>query len=759
MHDYTKPCETDADCRYLTGDRGAICKHGTNAYVEPGQVVFTPDNWDIEQQFELHAYDDDVYEGDPYQKDSGAIRDSRLKFVTESIDPDYQGVQRDAAVFIEDNDVAGVLIGYEDPVTGSAIDVVSRGQDSVADVFVLENALSELSFRLSSEPQDDVKVTVWRQPNEGERSPFKIGPEVTGGGTVDAQGRVVLGVLTFTTTSWNVPMNIPVKTEDLDGKADVFARIHFEIDSRDINYRNVNGGSAKIAASDSECTVTPWGPWTVCSATCATTVSTTGVKKRFRSVKVAPRDGKTCPYALEDEASCEVEACLGSGRRVTIEVVLPIADGTTVADVVRGIKSLLGTDDGVTAARGTSSGEVVVLIKSPAGDLEAFEKTLRSALSQEVAKDDADAQAPLSAVIRDAERTSIKVYGIEDHAYYCEVGSLGANLDTCNSCPDDYDERTVTCCEATGVNNTECAADVDGVSNQYCHALNRPSTDCSSKTLQWIIIGSTSGLTAIVAAFAIFVKYRPEGAKGLVRSVRFGKKRKAAKERDAEALDDNSQKDNAMKETCAALFMAPPPNLDVLVEGINVWVYYPSDDSYYQGTITRRNEDSTFEVSFLDGDEDEAVNPANLRVCPPPVIIHRGMRIRARRKAGEPLESGTVERFVKDGVYKVRFDSGRVESVSRALMEVVHLGPDDRFEYEAELSTHDGLGMSFGKTENNRILVTGFQKLRNGKRGEAEKSGMIHINDEILSINGTSVEGLTLQQVAEIIRAGRQDKP
>ena len=241
-----------------------------------------------------------------------------------------------------------------------------------------------------------------------------------------------------------------------------------------------------------------------------------------------------------------------------------------------------------------------------------------------------------------------------------------------------------------------------------------------------------------------------------MRSVRFGKKRKAAKERDAEALDDNSQKDNAMKEreTCAALFMAPPPNLDVLVEGINVWVYYPSDDSYYQGTITRRNEDSTFEVSFLDGDEDEAVNPANLRVCPPPVIIHRGMRIRARRKAGEPLESGTVERFVKDGVYKVRFDSGRVESVSRALMEVVHLGPDDRFEYEAELSTHDGLGMSFGKTENNRILVTGFQKLRNGKRGEAEKSGMIHIKDEILSINGTSVEGLTLQQVAEIIRAG-----
>ena len=108
---------------------------------------------------------------------------------------------------------------------------------------------------------------------------------------------------------------------------------------------------------------------------------------------------------------------------------------------------------------------------------------------------------------------------------------------------------------------------------------------------------------------------------------------------------------------------------------------------------------------------------------------------------------------MKDGVYRVRLDTGRVENIPRALMEVVHLGPDDRFEYEAQLGTVDGLGMSFGKTENNRILVTGFQNLRNGKRGEAEKSGMIRLKDEIMSINDQSVEGLSLQQVADIIRA------
>ena len=190
---YDMPCATDSECREQSKDRTAICIHGTNVFVRKPELLFTPDNWNVPQSIIVEAYDDNADETTPFQQDGQKARHSTLLFVSESFDEVYDGLAERVDVSVDDNDVAGVRVGYEDPISGSSIYSTSAGKDDMADVYVLEGSMSEVSFSLASMPYADVTLTLSRSADDGEdSSAFLIGPEVTGSGAADAEGRIAV---------------------------------------------------------------------------------------------------------------------------------------------------------------------------------------------------------------------------------------------------------------------------------------------------------------------------------------------------------------------------------------------------------------------------------------------------------------------------------------------------------------------------------------------------------------------------------------
>jgi len=205
-----------------------------------------------------------------------------------------------------------------------------------------------------------------------------------------------------------------------------------------------------------------------------------------------------------------------------------------------------------------------------------------------------------------------------------------------------------------------------------------------------------------------------------------------------------------------ALFQSPPPAVEVVCPGVAVVVRYDVDESGYRGTIVTRNDDGTFEVAYEDGDEDEAVDLEMLRVCPPLALLAPGIPVRApiNGKAGGELCRGVLDASNDDGTFSVTFDDGtHVSRILRTLIEVVHLPPNESYEYTVRLSTVDGLGISLGQTESGKTIVTGFQRLKDGRLGPAELSGKIKFKDELVALGGVRTEKITLHELAERIRS------
>ena len=63
-----------------------------------------------------------------------------------------------------------------------------------------------------------------------------------------------------------------------------------------------------------------------------------------------------------------------------------------------------------------------------------------------------------------------------------------------------------------------------------------------------------------------------------------------------------------------------------------------------------------------------------------------------------------------------------------------------------------GLGLNLSLLSDGALMVRTFSTLENNDLGPVEKSGFVRVGDYLIGINGLSLIGLGLEQIAEIIQ-------
>jgi hypothetical protein len=76
--------------------------------------------------------------------------------------------------------------------------------------------------------------------------------------------------------------------------------------------------------------------------------------------------------------------------------------------------------------------------------------------------------------------------------------------------------------------------------------------------------------------------------------------------------------------------------------------------------------------------------------------------------------------------------------------------PNNQFEVALDMS--EGLGLSLGWTNDNRVIVAGFRDLPNGDWGPVEACGLVGLKDQLLKVNGKSIGGKSFVEVSELIK-------
>jgi hypothetical protein len=141
----------------------------TEGFVTPGVLVFTPSNWATPQLVTVTGVDDPDSDGD--------IQYSVVLAPAISGDSTYHGIDpQDVTLMNEDNDKVNFILSSTGPLT------VREGSTTTASFTVVA----------SSQPSQDVTIGISSSnPNEGTASP---------------------SILTFTSSNWNTPQRVTVKS-------------------------------------------------------------------------------------------------------------------------------------------------------------------------------------------------------------------------------------------------------------------------------------------------------------------------------------------------------------------------------------------------------------------------------------------------------------------------------------------------------------------------------------------------------------------
>ena len=75
--------------------------------------------------------------------------------------------------------------------------------------------------------------------------------------------------------------------------------------------------------------------------------------------------------------------------------------------------------------------------------------------------------------------------------------------------------------------------------------------------------------------------------------------------------------------------------------------------------------------------------------------------------------------------------------------------PNNQFEVTLDMS--EGLGVSLGWTNDDKVIVAGFKDLTNGDWGPVEACGLVGLKDMLLEVNGKDINGCSFREVSDII--------
>ena len=178
--------------------------------VSPGELTFTPDNWDAPQDVTVTGVDDDVVDGDQVYEILTAEADSA--------DARYDGLDADdVEVTNLDNDTAGITV---DPTEG--LETSETGGSDTFDVVLDLEPTADVVIALSSSDEDE--------------------------GTVSPES------LTFTPENWNAPQEVTVTGVD-DDVADgdqVYTILTAEAVSDDGAYDGLDADDVEVTNADND---------------------------------------------------------------------------------------------------------------------------------------------------------------------------------------------------------------------------------------------------------------------------------------------------------------------------------------------------------------------------------------------------------------------------------------------------------------------------------------------------------------------------
>lgn len=98
-------------------------------------------------------------------------------------------------------------------------------------------------------------------------------------------------------------------------------------------------------------------------------------------------------------------------------------------------------------------------------------------------------------------------------------------------------------------------------------------------------------------------------------------------------------------------------------------------------------------------------------------------------------------------------ESHRSDRIINNTYNLTPLDMSSSMTYDVVLYAPNGLGISLFITSTGQLFVKSFRKLLNGQKGPVELYGLISLGDELIGINGIQLEGLGLEQLAELLES------
>ncbi|MBQ4360344.1 MAG: hypothetical protein II767_08815 [Proteobacteria bacterium] len=172
------------------------------------ELVFTPENWNVEQKLTVTGEDDLIIDGDKV---------SKITFRTESEDKNFNEILDELEITTLDNDVAQII-------------VASQGME------LLENSQAKPEFKVMLSAQPTSKVTV--KLKSSDESELKLLSPAT---------------LIFDPEKWNVPQTVMLQVvDDSDADGTQLAQIDMTSTSADNDFNNLSASTEKYSILDNE---------------------------------------------------------------------------------------------------------------------------------------------------------------------------------------------------------------------------------------------------------------------------------------------------------------------------------------------------------------------------------------------------------------------------------------------------------------------------------------------------------------------------
>lgn len=186
----------------------------TSSQTKNNQLVFTPDNWDINQELKLQAIDEEIDDGD---------QSVQISFDVESADPYYSDLSAQISTIVVDNDATEADDNLADPEANSTDPLATLSTPSNTSITEGNSEASRFTISLEEPTEVDRVIFLTSDTNEttGEQSNITLKP--------DKASTVKNGLTLFGASAGGLETNY-LQTSEINENKESFAELNLKGD-------------------------------------------------------------------------------------------------------------------------------------------------------------------------------------------------------------------------------------------------------------------------------------------------------------------------------------------------------------------------------------------------------------------------------------------------------------------------------------------------------------------------------------------------